>query len=82
MCDHVQCYQNKLLARRENLQNAMPMVYVKYNVPKAIRSLNLEEKGSKSYTAPARLNRISLVTKALRSAIERKNVDRKSKYNR
>lgn len=69
-----------MLAKRESLQNALPMVYVKYNVPKAIRSLNMDEKGTKSFTAPARLSRISVVSKALKSAIERKNSDRKSKY--
>ena len=80
MCDHVECIRNKLLGRRESLQNGLPTVYVKYNVPKAIRSLDLDEKGSKSNTAPARISRISFVTKALRSAIERKSYsDRRSK---
>lgn len=80
MYNHIECIKNKLLGRRESLQNGLPTVYVKYNVPKAIRSLNVDEKGSKSNTAPSRLNRISFVTKALRSAMEKKNLDRRSKF--
>jgi len=53
------------------------MVYVKYNVPKAIRTLGVGEKGGGgAQTAPARLSRVSSLAKSLRSAQERKVKDR------
>lgn len=81
MVDDEGCYRHKLLHKRESLQTKIPkipMVCVKYNVPKAIRSLGMDEKG-KSFTAPARLNRISHIAKTLRSALERKMSERRSK---
>lgn len=78
MVDNLECYRTKLLLKRDSLNNKIPMVYVKYNVPKAIRTLGVDEKG-KAFTAPARLNRISQISKTLRSAYERKLADRKSK---
>ena len=54
------------------------MVFVKYNVPKAIRSLGVGEKGTKSFTAPAKLSRINLT---LKSASQKRAMEfRKSKF--
>ncbi|XP_060566392.1 homeobox protein 4-like isoform X2 [Ruditapes philippinarum] len=77
MVDNLECYRTKLLLKRDSLNNKIPMVYVKYNVPKAIRNLGLDGR-EKSFTAPARLNRISQISKTLRSAYERKLADRKN----
>ncbi|KAL4237069.1 hypothetical protein ACF0H5_005453 [Mactra antiquata] len=80
MVDNLACYRTKLLLKRESVRNnipKIPMVYVKYNVPKAIRHLGMDEK-TKSFTAPARLNKLNLISKTLRSAMEKKMSDRKN----
>ena len=70
--------RNRLFPKREADANTLPMVFVKYNVPKAIRSLGMNDtKGQKSFTAPAKLGRINLT---LKSASQKRALEfRKSK---
>lgn len=79
MCDHLEYYRNKILPKRDTISNSLPTVYVKYNVPKAIRSMGVDEKGKVAHTAPARINRIG---RTLRSALEKKASDKRSKFKK
>lgn len=71
MVDNLECYKTRLLLKRDQIKNTVGMVYVKYNVPKAIRGLGMDGR-AKSFTAPARLSKISQVSKTIRTTYERK----------
>lgn len=72
MVNNLECYKTRLLLKRDQIKNTIGTVYVKYNVPKAIRGLGVDGR-AKSFTAPARFSKISQVSKTIRTKYEHKS---------